>query len=483
MDSLGISRPPTHGRPSSIMVGKPCLNRETLELYIHQKVREYASELLRPTEAVSQAVTAQAAASYECIVRLANELGRLQAPVRSRINSLLQRRADALALAVERFLLHAPELGVYEGDEPDVTGFELTGGESHNGGQVPLFFRRATGQDIFYKPVSLACERLYDRLLACLQQADKRLDCLPRTYCICTGSDYGFLEVLRPSNLTGNSLVAPDQFYWMAGCLAAIAHAFRITDLHMENVLALPLGPVLIDLESAFYRHRRRARGWDITHTGMIQDGTRPRLYSGLQGGGNYYTLSPHLKAFAGRTDVCFRKPIEVVQNRLFSDGHIVSPEAHCRSLLAGFRSAYNTIMETRWDLLDTIAEFLSENEVRVRYIARPTILYVGILLRQLYNGTNRPADLTDQLSREDGIDGSLPTRIIRCEVEDLLSGDVPYFWGRAGNKELYHHSGMVFPDFFSETAMDAVTRSLASLGPEDQEHQIALISRCFDSM
>jgi Domain of unknown function (DUF4135) len=264
----------------------------------------------------------------------------------------LERQVNNMIEALTRTFAHLGELPVERTSEiAGISDIEMLGSESHNGGRRPVLIRFSPHQAVVYKPVNLQIDHLVSSLLSDLasrvdgQRLFTTLGYAP------LGKDYGFVAYASTTRSRLGKQAAR-RFYHRFGALVAVAYSLNITDLHMENVLAVDEHPVLIDFETALYRFPDSLRPVDITLTGLVEQPTSAAPNSGLQGGGacRRWGLSPGREQ--ERPVVSYREPhLHLANRRSHRSGELIQPAEFRQDLLAGFELGYRLVQRHR-DLL-----------------------------------------------------------------------------------------------------------------------------------
>jgi lantibiotic modifying enzyme len=401
------------------------------------------------------------------------------------LESLSEARIEAesanLARAVKRTSDHLHSLPISRPQAiTAIAEIRALGAESHNGGQRPLLIRFSGGQAVVYKPVSLQADCLLSTAIDGLGARSgtralfETLDYAP------LGPDYGFISFAPPSRpLSGEA--AARRFFFRFGGLVAVAYALNITDMHMENVLAVGEHPVLIDLETALYRFPESIRPTDVTCTGLVEKRSgRSPFNSGLQGGGVCRKWALDLQQEGRRTTVGYRRPHYHADNRAFDgNGPLLKPARYSTDLLAGFDFAYALLSRERDWLLECLEPAADSMPVRVRHILRFTAYYVVHLFKLLQPSATsmdeRSRELSSRLSSDPAAVDSPLTAIVNSETQSLLMGDVPYFWTDLECRDLRDHRGLVEPGFFESSPLDTLREQLDRLSKSDHSEQRAI--------
>lgn len=399
------------------------------------------------------------------------------------LESLAQERlataASNLANAVRRAGRH---LAVLPMPDPrgatEITQLDVLGSESHNGGQRPVAIRFSAGQAVVYKPVDLEIDRSVTEVLDGLQRR-ARLDGLFRVlrYAPC-GPDYGFVEHVPPGSRLRDRASA-ERYFFRFGALIAVAYGLNVTDMHMENVLAVGEHPQLIDLETALYRFPESIRPTDVSTTGLVGRGGDDATTSGLQGGGPCRRWGIRRRLRGSRLMVVYRHAAYHAGNRPRGrDGRLLDPADFRDEVVAGFDLGYRLLREDRaWALRHLEA---NAGGMRVRHIVRFTVRYLLYVFQLLQPASeampDRRAALLRQLVQEQTPLGPPLPAVAHLEAHDLLRGDVPYFWTRLDSTELEHHARPVAESPFETSPLTTLREQLERLSPADRRAQRTLL-------
>lgn len=241
------------------------------------------------------------------------------------------------------------------------------------------------------------------------------------------------------------------------GALAAIAFGCGATDLHMENVIATSEGPIPVDLETLLgadvetgsasaYEAARQFLNESPLGTGVLPLGVQ------VSGGGELEisALCGGLYPTRGRFEQLLDPYSDGIRIEL-TDGLTGMaknlPPGLARSDLAAnasdIRDAFDDTCDEIWNHREAIAASVAGvRDSLVRVIVRPTNLY-DVVRRAFYH----PRYLTSTLARERLLHGlwkgldehELVTgELCISEMRQLLDGDIPWFFARAGFCEVY---------------------------------------------
>jgi type 2 lantibiotic biosynthesis protein LanM len=291
------------------------------------------------------------------------------------------------------------------------------------------------------------------------------------------------------------------RFYERQGAYLALLYALEATDFHCENLIAAGEHPVLLDLEALFHP---RVGGMDLQQAEQVAGNTMNysvlrvgllpnRCWSNGESAGidlsglgslrGQLTPQPFPRWEGTGTDEMrlMRKRVEMPggHNRPTLNGAEVNVLDYTNAILAGFTSAYKSLLEHRDDLLSDQGPLVRFAEHEVRAIMRPTQTY-GVLLRESFH----PDVLRDALDRDQLFDRLWATveycpyltKVIPAEHQDLQNGDIPIFTARPNSRDLWTSSRQRIADFFEEPGIVRVRRRIQELGDRDCTQQLWFI-------
>ncbi|HEU5110025.1 MAG TPA: type 2 lanthipeptide synthetase LanM family protein, partial [Micromonosporaceae bacterium] len=346
-------------------------------------------------------------------------------------------------------------------------------------------------QQVIYKPRDPTVHLRFTEIVGWLNRAVPGMDL--RTVAAVPRAGYGWFEHIphRPCR-------APDEverFYRRQGALLALLHAIRGCDMHYGNLVACGDQPVLVDTETLFHPiipaatdtgdPAARALGESVYRTALL-----PQPVIGENGaadlsglGGERGQLMPMNAADwdCPATDEMrlARRPVECAgaDNRPRLGEQVVDVRAYEACLIKGFRAAYDALVRNRDEFL-TLLDRCADDEVRI--VVRPTRLYATML----YESTH-PDVLRDALDRDQLFDllwaascaDPLRERLIRHEIADLWTGDVPLFTARAAGVDLHAAGGLRVPAALPVSGLASARAVVSRMGEVDRREQEWIIS------
>jgi lantibiotic modifying enzyme len=253
----------------------------------------------------------------------------------------------------------------------------------------------------------------------------------------------------------------------------------RITDLHDGNFIASGEFPVLFDLETSFYQFPGDLEFTDVRDTGLIGH----RGSSGIEGGGASWEWSPDVESTTqGQPIIRYSKRVWFDDNRVYEGAGLADPYQYADDVVAGFRHGYQAILENRSKLIDRLEQARTQG-MRLRHLVRHTAYYNLLLtwLRQpvVEAGTDLREQIFGRLHRDYTADHPLLEEVYAAERDDLLLGDIPYFWTTFDGYDLEHITGTVQRNYFKETPFQAGVRHLKNMSTADLNRQIEIIHEC----
>ncbi|MGC4937489.1 type 2 lanthipeptide synthetase LanM family protein [Kribbella sp. DT2] len=391
-------------------------------------------------------------------------------------------------LAEDRELIVAELLN---GNDPGpVTGIE-PGGDLHHGGRCTTTLTFADGRRVVYKPRALDLHAHFNGLVHWLND---RTGLEIRTVRLVARSEYGWLEHIDYHPCT--DLTGVSRFYRRQGALLALLYVLDGTDMHYENLIAAGDQPVLVDVETLFHPNTtvQTTIGIDPAHAALRDSVYRtallPLLLAGEHGvvdlsglGGDAGIVAPHNVvdwADAGLDTMRLVRRMARTQggrNRPYIDGGATEPRDHEVGIATGFRLAYSAIVRHRDELLAPGGPIQCCAEDEIRYVARPTRVYTGLLDEATHPNALRTTDSQEAWFELLWETDSTTQRLVPYELADLRAGDVPLFRTRPGSTDVWAADGARIPGLFTESGLDRVRAKISTLNEVDQHRQLWIIS------
>jgi type 2 lantibiotic biosynthesis protein LanM len=273
--------------------------------------------------------------------------------------------------------------------------------DRHEGGRQVAALYFESGAAIVYKPRDVGVESAFQQLLRWLAASGMRF--VPPPMRMLARAGYGWTELVAHTPLASHDALR--DYYRRAGALVCLTHVLGGADLHMDNVVACPEGPVLVDGEALLQppdlwrlldEGGGRGSAWDhggvlCTATGLVtfpvlDPRGEPYEIGGLSGAGGYLTDRAQRVWREVNTDAMRWEEVEArspgMANLPLFDGDERLPYPFGGELAEGFEEAYRFLISHRGEMLredGPLAPFAGQTS---RVVLRPSSLYVRVLSR-----------------------------------------------------------------------------------------------------
>lgn len=397
----------------------------------------------------------------------------------------------------------------FHGGQPVGAVEEIHGSMSdrHHGGRRVHGLRFASGLRLIYKPRDIGTEVAFQDLLTWLRETG--LDSVPSRIVMLERDGYGWAEFIDHGDVS--DIENASSYYRKAGCHLCLGYLLCAADLHMDNVIATPEGPVLVDLELILRpalspvssEGKVSGEGDGASGSGPLDSGYLTSLRVDPAGDvydiGGLYGLGGHLAAVRHRicknpnTDAMRYEDVDIQaapeKNVLRLAGRPLMAEVFAGEILEGFSSTYRHIMTRKEAFLAGRGPLSAFAGRRIRMLLRDSNLY-GRILNAILSAPFQKAGhfsgiLMDSMNRGTPVTASAPpmwpvARLERLAMERL---DVPYFSMTADRADLLCDDDVVVPATEGRSGIDAVTSIIRGLDDADLEKQILLLRAALPSV
>ena len=385
-----------------------------------------------------------------------------------------------------------------------LTSIQVGWGDLHRGGRSTTILVWSSGFRLVYKPRPSAIDAHFQELLTWLNE--RGYQPAFRTFQVLDKGSYGWAEYVQSGPCASQEEV--ERFYQRQGGYLALLYALEATDFHAENLLAAGEHPILVDLEALFHPRvlnlaakKRAYPGSGAVDHSVLRVGMLPqRIWTNEQGEGidisglgaraGQLSPTPVAKWVGTGTDQMHLKweRAEVVwqnqRHRPRLRDQDVNTLDYRESVVAGFRTAYQILLQNREALLNEMLPRFAHDEIRC--VMRPTHIY-GRLLQDSYH----PDALRDALDRNCLLDRlwiGIEQRphlelIISAEQADLIAGDIPIFTTHADSHDLFTSRGEALAEFFAESGLEMARKRISCFDEQDLERQTWVIRASFTSL
>ncbi|MFG2749247.1 type 2 lanthipeptide synthetase LanM [Streptomyces xanthophaeus] len=391
---------------------------------------------------------------YEAFhARVAGEQGRGEVlarfPELDRLLKLVTARAARTATEVlSAAAADRPELTRLLGMRGRIDSVTPGLGDSHRGGRTVCLVTWDDGTRAVYKPQQDNCQQLLSTLHAMLDADGEFFGPLhPRSIVRPT---HVWQEFIERTDL--DDTAAGDAYFRRFGRAAALLSMIGATDLHHENIIAVPGGPVVIDTETLVSlpngipengASAQVSLNLDVEHS-VLNTLLFPARYAGAKldvdisgigcvQAGTSEQLQSYMIVDAGTDDIRFdRSPVVVEHgsNMATVAGEPLDPRNWVDDITAGYSEA-RALLETHREAIE--AAVRDSHDWAVRQVVRPTYVYARFL-----EASTHPVHLESSAARAELL-GNLPKQyrgaaadsadaVHREEVAALLDLDVPFF-------------------------------------------------------
>ncbi len=375
-------------------------------------------------------------------------------------------------------------------------------GDTHNNGKsvVKLAFEK---QAIYYKPRSVAYEKIYSQLLDWFKSNNPNFKEIYYCKVIDIGT-CGLVEEIH--NEECKTLDDVKDYYYKIGELLGILYTLNSRDFHSENIVAKGNSPVLIDLETLLHANLNNINIEDITlkvineiENSVLSTALLPTLLVNnknlqvLEVGGIGKGL-PQISPFktqrlkhAAQDNVSiefYYKTLPMTKNYPNYENEIVGCQDYIIDVKKGFKDIYFWILDNKTLYYDKLSQLFNNTECRI--VLRNTNVYNQIIETSyhpdvLRNPWDRKVYLCRLALNPNQLIGSTSNDIYQYEYSTLLKGDIPIFYTKTNCSYIYNDLGIKIGDSSNNpNILDIIKNKLNNLSIQDFEIQTALINHSY---
>lgn len=391
--------------------------------------------------------------------------------------------------ALETVFRASGALGVVAAIEPDLS-------DAHHGGRSTLALTFDCGLRLVYKPKSLGLEGAYVGLLRWCSSRGLSLPLMTQT--VIDRGAYGWAERVdfRPCD----DDAAVGRFFQRAGMQLCLLYVLGASDCHAENLIACGEHLLLIDMETLLGAEPSPIVPDDgpDSFDSVLRCGLLPhwecrfdtRFTVDVSGLGfveaqpvpHYQWTHPntdamHLVLAVRQRDRLQNVPVLGTRAQLVTD--------HAAELVDGFEEMYRFLMKHRDALLEADGPLAAMHGRPMRFIFRPTMVYLRILEqalapRYLRCGVDVSVELARMCRAFVGA-GERPTAwpILAAELEALERLDVPHFTLGTDETSLSVGTASRVERYFRRSAYSECVSRVHRLNDADLARQSDIIRGC----
>lgn len=411
---------------------------------------------------------------FETYPVLAKRIGVTIEQFMSFIEEFFDRFFDKKEMIENHFYDGVP-IGRIEGIQGEIS-------DLHQKGKSVLILSFDGDRRLVYKPRSLEIDAAWEDFLRYFNTKKSSIKA-PR--CIDFGN-FGFIEYIEHRDC--GSLEEVKTYFYNAGALMALLHAFGGNDFHMENIIASGTIPVVVDTETLMIPVARYfGKGGKDDSSEEDPDGTLEDIFekSVIKMG---FLPMWQKDGEDKRADYgALTGEKETMKNLPVFRGKKYPGSGFTDEISGGFRDMYRLIMSRRDELLSSQRGIRLFKHCRFRMLIRNSQVY-GNLLQHIV----QPALL------KDGFDYSVKTdrlvnaflydahesiiseliTVFRSEKNAVERGDIPIFYGEPDGEGILDEEGMLFDHYFEKSALANARDRISKLDEEDLMIQLQIIEK-----
>jgi len=377
-----------------------------------------------------------------------------------------------------------------------ITAIQLNLSDPHRGGKRVFKVKFANGQQIIYKPKSLAVDQCYQQLLTFINDNNPPLPF--RTIQVWDRGAYGWVECVLLEACKNKAEL--DRFYQRQGINMALLYALNANDFHYENLIAAGDHPVLIDLETLC-----QPRVTDVSvskvHIDLLnstvlaigllpyENGIDDNLKQEVGGLGGAAGQTLTIRKITGVNTDEMQVELEqfasnAAENLPTLEGESINFQSMTEPVVKGFEAMYDWLISHRDNLLTEQGPLADFADVEIRMILRNTIKYTALQNACWHPDIVQNALFKDRLLAKlwrQGHRSSLYLRACPYEIRDLENGDIPLFSTYVASHDLKAGEGEWLPDVLNYSGQQAVTNRLQNMDAIDKQRQTWLIRGALD--
>lgn len=375
-----------------------------------------------------------------------------------------------------------------------ITRADCSGSDSHRRGRKVYILELDNGEKLVYKPRSLAVDEAYESFL---QWVFLKAEMPYWWNRILNKQEYGWCQWV--SREFCSSYEALRRYYKRNGILLCVSYLLGSIDIHYDNLIAHGEYPIIVDLEmvigSRWIEKRDKLTEIEkifqesVFHTGILPLYTWNEAGEGINvsaingEGGQMPPIVVPVVVDSGTVNmhIEYKHPeVSEGKNLAMLNGEFIEPSEFIEDILEGFDQTYRLLMGERMAVVSMLKLF---NGTTARYLVRDTQQYFMLLVmlghpNYLVKERNL-SELWNVLS--DSVQNYENDKwICAQEINELLQGDIPYFYYNVSRCELYGGSKECLENFFPYPVVHAVENRLQNMCEEDIHLQKKLIRNSF---
>lgn len=334
---------------------------------------------------------------------------------------------------IKKDYIELVQVGLIE-DGEELLKIDRNLGDSHNKGQKVMELK-FTNTSIFYKPKNSNLTKvLFD-----IQNWIKSHSSINfYQYKILNKKDYAYEEKVEHKYVK-NSLEL-DTYYYNFGVTLGLIYLLNGTDYHFENIISHGVHPVMIDNETLFNPALEDFQS-DVhfLSLGMLPNTQNNIDFSALSGSLRSEKILVEQLVEKNNTFMLEKRDFFIKRRKNYPSkeiNYIYIYEKEKKHLLLGFQDLLSVFIENKESFLNSgIVEEL-KNE-RIRIVLRHTMFYNELLTKLFHPYNVKTKSTARKFLRKYLNKNQKLQKVLNCEEEHLLNGDIPIFHMKMKNNYL----------------------------------------------
>lgn len=377
----------------------------------------------------------------------------------------------------------------------DLIYVENNAGDSHCGKKQVIVFHFEKGT-VIYKPRNLELDIQFEKLI---NYINKKLNVTLICGKIYNKGIYGWQEFIEYKDCTNQLEVK--EFYYKIGIFACIFYILSASDMHMENIICHGKDPVFIDLESIFQSFKGFGSDNQDIYVSLSNIIRNSVLLTCLFPAGMNMSSQRDISGITGHGGQVVSKGKYSFENKYTSEmkiiredfimkdkknipqinGKRVEPRVNIVDIIKGFSDTFDVFLNNKNDFIKQNGIIDSFNNLPIRTIIRHTANYSTLLKastekKYLIDAANRNL-LFDRLwiitENQKGF-----SDIVCSEIEDLLLGDIPYFFTYINSDHIFNSKGEMIKNYKIIPMQQQIKKVISILNTSEKKLQIDFIQK-----
>lgn len=352
--------------------------------------------------------------------------------------------------------------------ELQIRSIRRSGSDFHCHGKSVVLIETNQKERVFYKPHTLANELFLQEFLV---EICESMGLRPYHYPILDRKTYGWVKEVTYQECTKECEVAA--YYKRIGILSAVSYILGMGDLHYENLIAHGEYPVVVDAETLFqnldnlYRWKEKTVSYySVLSSALFPGGPVDKSLAGITGGTarvNSQRVPTILYDKTSDMQIGYRTPMaKPGRNQVRYQGKVVDYYEYQNEIITGFADTYEWFMHHKLAVQQKILRVT--DVLHCRYVSGSTQFFALTL-----SASTHPDLMTDEEGRERYVSKICAGRNLgKWETEAILRGDIPWFYRKMEERNLYTNQGAIYSKYFNVTIVEQMWKRFEQMSDED---------------